>query len=71
MAVIVAILAIAGVLALYGIVIGIGAFVLSWAWNLVIPSTFNGPVLDFGAAFALIVIIVVIRGFFGGGSKSS
>lgn len=68
-------LAIAGVFALviavYAVVLGIGAFILTWAWNLVIPSTFGGPELNFGAAFALLVVFAVLRTFLFGGRGSS
>lgn len=60
------------IIAVYAIVIGIGAFVLTWGWNLVVPSTFGGPTLDFGAAFALLVVFAVIRTFlFGSGVSVS
>ncbi len=60
--------AIALVIAIYAIVLAIGAAILSWGWNLVVPSTFGGPTLDFGAAFALLVVLAIIRAFlFGGG----
>lgn len=62
--------AIALVIALYAIVLAIGAAILSWGWNLVVPSTFGGPTLDFGAAFALLVVFAVLRAFlFGGGVR--
>jgi disulfide bond formation protein DsbB len=60
--------AIAVVIAIYALVLGIGAAILSWGWNLVVPATFGGPTLDFGAAFALLVVLAVIRAFlFGSG----
>lgn len=59
------------ILAVYAAVVAIGAAVLSWAWNLVVPSTFGGPTLEFLPAVALIVVFIVIRNFlFGGGSKA-
>ena len=65
--------AVVGVIALivvvYAVVIGIGAAILTWGWNLVVPSVFGGPTLDFGAAYALLVVFAVIRTFlFGGGT---
>lgn len=51
-------------------IIALFAAVLSWAWNLVVPSTFGGPTLDFGAAFALLIVFMVIRTFLFGGRGS-
>jgi hypothetical protein len=66
----IAIAAIAAVVALWLGILAVLAFILTWAWNLVVPTTFGGPVLDFGAAFALVVVLSVIGNFFrGGGSK--
>lgn len=49
---------------------GLIALVLTWAWNLVVPSIFGGPVLDFGAAFALVVVLSIVgRLLFGGRSS--
>lgn len=60
------------IIALYAAIIAIGAAVLSWAWNLVVPPVFGGPVLEFAPAAALIVVFIVIRNFlFGGGSAKS
>lgn len=59
------------ILAIYALVVAIGAAVLSWAWNLVVPSTFNGPTLEFFPAVALIVVFIVIRSFLlDGGTKA-
>jgi hypothetical protein len=44
-------------------VFGVGSLAFMWSWNLVIPSTFGGPTLDFGAAFALLVVLTVFRVF--------
>lgn len=55
------------IFALYVLVISVGALVLSWGWNLVVPSTFGGPTLDFGGAFALLTVVAVIRSFLFGG----
>lgn len=54
---------IALIVAVYAVVIAIGAAVLSWGWNLVVPVTFGGPTLDFGAAYALLVVFAVVRSF--------
>lgn len=55
----------------YAVVIGIGAAILTWGWNLVVPSVFGGPTLDFGAAYALLVVFAVIRTFLFGGFRRS
>lgn len=62
---------IALIVALWAAITAVTAFVLAWAWNLVVPTTFNGPTLDFGAAFALLIVFMVIRAFLFGsrGSK--
>lgn len=69
-----AVLAVAGlfalVVAVWAVVLGIGALILTWAWNLVVPSTFGGPTLDFGAAYALLIVFAVIRTFLFGGRGS-
>lgn len=57
-------LAVIGVIALVvGVLLAwtaVIALVLSWAWNLVVPSVFGGPTLDFGAAFALVFVLNII-----------
>jgi hypothetical protein len=45
------------------VVFGVGSLAFMWSWNLVIPSTFGGPTLDFGAAFALLIVLSVFRVF--------
>ena len=66
----IAIAAVAAVLALWLGILATLAFILTWAWNLVVPTTFGGPVLDFGAAFALVVVLSIIGNFFRGGGFS-
>lgn len=62
--------AIAVALAIFLVWTGVIALILTWAWNLVVPSVFGGPVLDFGAAFALVVVLSIIgRLLFGGRSS--
>ena len=62
---------IALVIGLWAAITAITAAVLSWAWNLVVPSTFGGPTLDFGAAFALVLVVSIIgRLLFGSRSAS-
>lgn len=61
---------IALIIAVWAAVLAVGALVLSWAWNLVVPSTFNGPTLDFGAAYALLIVFVILRSFLFGGGRS-
>lgn len=67
MAILLVLGAVAVVIALYAIVLGIGAFILTWAWGLVMVPVFGLPALDFGAAFALLVVLAVIRAFLFGG----
>lgn len=55
------------IIAVYAVVLALGAAILSWGWNLVVPTTFGGPTLDFGAAYALLVVFAVIRSFLFGG----
>jgi hypothetical protein len=45
------------------------AFVFSIAWNAVVPSTFGGPELTFGASFALIIVISIIGSLLFGGVR--
>lgn len=61
---------IALIIAVWAAVLAVGALILSWAWNLVVPSTFNGPTLDFGAAYALLIVFVILRSFLFGGGRS-
>jgi len=61
---------IALVVAVWAAITALTAFVLAWAWNLVVPSTFGGPTLDFGAAFALVLVVSILgRLLFGGRSS--
>ncbi len=53
------------------VLIGVVALVFSWAWNLVVPVTFNGPVITFPAAFGLVMVLGIIGSLlFGGRGKS-
>ena len=53
-----------GILGIAIFVVGLAglALIMSWAWNFVVPGTFSGPELSFGGAFALLVVLAVIRG---------
>lgn len=53
-------LVIVGIIAYFAIV----SFVFQWLWNLVVPSLFNGPVLDYGQALAIVGLLSIISGFF-------
>lgn len=56
-----------GCLAIIAIIIawlGLAALILTWAWNVLVPTTFNGPHLDYGAAFAAVIILSLVGGFF-------
>lgn len=62
---------IAVIVALWAAITAVTALILAWAWNLVVPSTFGGPTLDFGAAFALVLVVSILgRLLFGGRSSS-
>ena len=62
--------AIAAAVGLFLVITGVIALILTWAWNLVVPTTFGGPTLDFGAAFALVIVLSIIgRLLFGGRSS--
>jgi len=68
----VAILFIAGVIALMLAWTAFIAFILLVAWNAVVPSVFGGPTLDYGAAFALVFVLNIIgRLIFGSWSSAS
>lgn len=43
----------------------VGALVLMFAWNLVLPSLLGWPPLDFAMAFGLSLLISIIGGLFG------
>lgn len=38
----------------------VGAFVLTLAWNAIIPVLFGAPVLDFAGAVPLLVVVFII-----------
>lgn len=50
------------IIALYAVFIAVLAAIVSWAWNLVVPTLVAGaPLLTFPMAFALIVLIVILK----------
>lgn len=42
-----------------GILVGIMSAALAFAWNLVIPVTFDGPELSLPSAFGLLLMVVI------------
>lgn len=40
------------------------AWVLEWAWNIVVPALFHGPQIDFTEACAIYVALSIIGGLF-------
>jgi hypothetical protein len=42
----------------------IGPFILMVLWNLVVPSVFGGPVIDFPQAFGLSLLLSIVGGAF-------
>lgn len=56
------ILFMAGLTALFGLV-------LMFAWNLVVPSAFNGPTLSFPQAWGLAILLAIISGIINRSSK--
>lgn len=61
-----------GALFIFALVIGVAVFLPAWlfmiAWNFVAP-VFNGPVLTYWYAFAIVFILQMIGGFFRSTSK--
>lgn len=62
---------IAILIAVWAAWVAVISLVFMWAWNLVVPAVFGGPTLDFGAAFALMLVTSIIgRLLFGGRSST-
>lgn len=70
-ALVVGLAAIAVVVLVFLGIVAVEAAILSWAWNLVVPSTFNGPFLDFGAAFALVLVVSILGRLLFGAARST
>lgn len=56
-----------GTLIAVGLVLGLfvgamalGAFVVQWSWNLVIPAVFNLAAIDYWQAFGLLLLISIL-----------
>jgi hypothetical protein len=61
-----------GVVLIWAAITAVCALVGQFSWNTVVPSAFNGPRLTFWQAFAGIVMLSIVGGFFrssGGSSK--
>lgn len=56
--------AIALVIALWLVIVGLSALVLMFAWNLVLPALFGWPVLTYPMAFGLSLLIGIIGSAF-------
>lgn len=49
---------------LYAVILAAFAFLFHWAWNLVVPPAFHGPILSYGQSFAVVILISIITGGF-------
>ena len=51
---------------LYVAVGAISAWVIEWAWNLLVPLFFHGPSISYAVACAIYVVLSIIIGLFRG-----
>ncbi len=46
-------------------------FITMWLWNWLVPTLFNGPIIDFWQTLGLIVLSKILFSGFGGKSKGN
>ena len=63
-----------GCLAVLTLVIALllfSAWVFQFAWNLAIPSLFNGPTIEFGPALGAVLLLSIVASLFNSRSTQS
>lgn len=53
-----------------GLLYLVSAYITMLCWNCVSPSVFHGPSIDFPQAFAITILLGVVKACFGSSSKS-